>query len=55
VGGKDWYFEGATQLIARQRKNGSWNEGGRLDIVETCFALLFLKRATAPITPSSPR
>jgi hypothetical protein len=52
VGGKDWYFEGAVQLIARQNKNGSWNEPGGDDVTETCFALLFLKRATAPLTPS---
>jgi hypothetical protein len=52
VGGKDWYFEGAVQLIERQGKKGGWNEGGGPDISETCFALLFLKRATAPITPS---
>jgi len=52
VGGKDWYFEGAVQLLARQKKNGSWNEHGGGNITETCFALLFLKRATAPLTPS---
>jgi hypothetical protein len=52
VGGKDWYFEGAVQLIERQKKNGAWDERGPGNITETCFALLFLKRATAPITPS---
>jgi hypothetical protein len=53
VGNRDWYFEGATELLARQKKDGSWDEGGGGDIPETCFALLFLKRATAPVTPSS--
>ncbi|MHC4959934.1 MAG: hypothetical protein ACYTGN_16335 [Planctomycetota bacterium] len=51
VGGRDWYFEGADQLLARQdAKKGSWNEGGGKDVSETCFALLFLKRATAPLS-----
>jgi hypothetical protein len=52
VGERDWYFDGATELLARQAKDGSWNEGGGENITETCFALLFLKRATAPITQS---
>ena len=50
VGGKDWYFEGAVQLLARQKKKGQWSAPGKGDIPETCFALLFLKRATAPLT-----
>jgi len=49
VGGKDWYFEGATELLARQLDDGSWKERGD-DLAHTCFALLFLKRATAPLT-----
>jgi hypothetical protein len=51
VGGKDWYFEGATELLARQAENGSWSEVGADELAGTCFALLFLKRATAPLTP----
>jgi len=50
VGGKDWYLEGAAQLLARQHDDGSWREGGDKHVVPTCFALLFLKRATAPVT-----
>jgi hypothetical protein len=45
VGGKDWYGWGCEILVANQRAGGSWAgeyaEGG----VDTCFALLFLKRA----------
>jgi hypothetical protein len=52
VGGKDWYFEGAIQILARQEKNGGWKHGRGGETVSSCFALLFLKRATAPITPS---
>jgi hypothetical protein len=51
VGGRDWYFEGAAELLARQKPEGHWDEGGGNHTTETCFALLFLKRATAPLTP----
>jgi hypothetical protein len=42
-GDHDWYQEGASFLVAHQVPlDGSW--GG---LTDTCFALLFLKRATA--------
>jgi hypothetical protein len=44
-------FEGAVQLLARQKTDGSWDESGGTRTTETCFALLFLRRATAPLTP----
>lgn len=50
VGGRDWYFDGATELLARVKGDGGWGEGGDSALVETCFALLFLKRATVPLT-----
>jgi hypothetical protein len=40
----EWYPEGAKQLIEDQ-KGGSWGDGTR----DTCFAILFLKRATRPL------
>ncbi len=49
VGGKDWYFDGATELLARQKPEGRWSEG-QGEIIDTCFALLFLQRATTPLT-----
>ena len=50
VGGKDWYFEGAMQLLHRQgEKKGDWNETGQDATAPTCFALLFLKRGTSPL------
>jgi hypothetical protein len=55
VGGKDWYFEGAAELLARQAKDGSWDENAGTHVTETCFALLFLKRATAPLTAATPK
>ena len=42
LGTHDWYREGADFLLARQRQRGNWQNG-----VDTCFALLFLKRATS--------
>jgi hypothetical protein len=49
VGDKDWYREGAAQLLARQKESGSWDDQEQKQITKTCFALLFLKRATAPV------
>ena len=44
IGTRDWYDEGAAWLIAHQMENGSWKNES-----DTCFAILFLKRATAPL------
>jgi hypothetical protein len=44
-----WYEEGANYLLGHQSGNGCWSGGGESDLVNTCFALLFLKRATTPI------
>jgi hypothetical protein len=44
LGGRDWYREGALWLLHAQRPDGSFP--GHLH--DVCFALLFLKRATAP-------
>ncbi len=51
IGNHDWYAEGAQYLMTVQNpKNGSWNstEDDKMipDIPDTCFALLFLSRAT---------
>lgn len=45
IGGHPWYLDGARELLKRQGGDGSWNEGWHPQS-ETCFALLFLKRAT---------
>ena len=42
IGTHRWYREGAEELLKRQKGGGGW--GGT---VNTCFAILFLKRATA--------
>ncbi len=40
----DWYEDGAELLMYDQADDGSWPQA--LPVVETCFAILFLKRAT---------
>ncbi|MCX7702954.1 MAG: hypothetical protein N2234_02470 [Planctomycetota bacterium] len=60
IGEHNWYKEGAEYLLGAQKADGSWEgesekpvwAGGELGVgpVEnTCFALLFLLRATIPI------
>jgi len=49
MGEHDWYGEGADYLVPRQDAEGSWSEAGPR-IVSTCFALLFLKKGTKPVT-----
>ncbi len=44
-GAHDWYREGARFLVDAQEKSGMWSNQP-----DTCFALLFLNRATAPST-----
>jgi hypothetical protein len=41
IGAHDWYTEGARWLVDAQENDGSW---GKTE--DTCFALLFLRRAT---------
>jgi hypothetical protein len=44
IGDHDWYREGAEFLLSEQRQDGGWDDEER-----TCYALLFLKRATVPL------
>jgi hypothetical protein len=48
IGDKDWYRWGAEILVANQDKRGHWANGGyhgASPTIDTCLALLFLKRA----------
>ena len=45
IGSHEWYPEGAKVLLESQQDDGSW--GGK--VWDTCFAILFLKRATRPL------
>jgi hypothetical protein len=45
---KDWYRWGAEILVANQKQHGNWDKGGyhgASPVLDTCLALLFLKRA----------
>jgi hypothetical protein len=46
IGEHPWYVEGARFLTDAQRDDGSWSQDS--EQADTCFALLFLKRATPP-------
>jgi hypothetical protein len=60
MGEHDWYREGAEYLLNQQDDKGAWpgadasdpHAFGETQLIRTCFALLFLKRATFP--PSVP-
>jgi hypothetical protein len=43
LGKTDWYKEGAEYLLLEQEPDGAWLKG---NLVDTCFGLLFLKRAS---------
>lgn len=48
IGGRDWYREGAKHLCDKQGDKGQWGSSYGDHPIDTCFALLFLQRATAP-------
>lgn len=58
-GQHEWYQEGARWLLAKQNADGSWQSpgakghGGPDPVTDTCFAILFLRRATAPVVPKT--
>jgi hypothetical protein len=51
LGDHDWYVEGAEYLLGAQRRPGMWPGGRQPEntVTNTCFALLFLRRATVPV------
>ncbi len=54
VGKHAWYSEMGQELINRQDADGHWNSNSThepKDTLDTCFALLFLKRATKDVIP----
>lgn len=51
-GPHEWYPDGANHLLKTQNPFGFWDPGDRLPSqanVNTCFAVLFLRRGTAPL------
>jgi hypothetical protein len=58
IGNHDWYLDGARVILAAQKPDGSWAESGPATMRptwDTCFAILFLKRATRPLVVSIDR
>ncbi len=45
IGRKDWFAWGAEEIVASQQPDGSWAGEYAAAGVDTCFALLFLRRA----------
>ena len=61
IGKHDWYIEGAEYLVKAQKGDGRWHTGALdgtdyqpSDVIDTAWAILFLKRATRPMTPVMP-
>jgi hypothetical protein len=53
IGNHDWYFDGARVLLAAQKPDGSWDASHfKKPTWDTCFAILFLKRATRRLVAS---
>ena len=50
IAGKDWYQEGARWLVKKQGGKGQWGSPNGEPQPNTCHAILFLKRASAPVT-----
>ena len=55
-GNHSWYADGAKVLLETQRPDGSWKvDDWGTETWDTCLALLFLRRATRPLVPSTDR
>jgi hypothetical protein len=55
IGNHNWYFEGARVLLQNQNGDGSWGKRAETEenTWDTCFAILFLKKATKAIATDS--
>jgi hypothetical protein len=54
IGKFDWYEVGARWLLKNQGPDGSWKGQSATNanhVADTCFAILFLRRATKPVVP----
>lgn len=54
INGHDWYKEGCAFLVKKQESDGSFKDVGGL-VSATCFAALFMARATEKLVPVSPQ
>jgi len=58
IGDHFWYAEAAGALVGSQHEDGSWGKGtteGFNTTWDTCFSVLFLRRATRPLVASEDR
>ena len=46
---RDWYDEGTQAIMKLQEPTGTWNR----TVQDTCFAILFLLRASAALEPEA--
>jgi hypothetical protein len=54
IGSHDWYLDGARLLLNAQKADGSWDGSHfKHPTWDTCFAILFLKRATHKLVAST--
>jgi hypothetical protein len=51
LGRHEWYSEGSAVIVEKQRPDGSWQdiELGNSPVWDTCYSILFLRRATRPL------
>jgi hypothetical protein len=52
IGAHPWYSTGARYILDAQQSDGSWKTGEEA-VWDTCFAILFLRRATRPVDVAS--
>ncbi|HZE96647.1 MAG TPA: prenyltransferase/squalene oxidase repeat-containing protein [Planctomycetota bacterium] len=53
-GANEWYPDGANHLLSTQTPAGTWGGADKFPAyvnVDTCFAILFLRRGTPPLKP----
>lgn len=53
IAGHDWYVEGYRVLLKLQDQDGGWRDAIGSKVSSTCFAVLFLMRATEKLVPIS--
>jgi hypothetical protein len=57
IGAHQWYPEGAQEILKRQRGDGGWQSDNAQQnpglVPNTCFAILFLRRATPSLDVAS--
>jgi hypothetical protein len=50
IGTHFWFAKGMQLLIEQQRPDGSWRSASGNELHDTCFAILFLRKATRALT-----